>query len=207
MLIKNIKSLVQVRENAMDWVSGADMQTLPTLENSYLHIEEDKIISYGPMADCPANNDHEIIDASGCYVLPAFVDSHSHLVFAETREGEFVDKIKGASYAEIAAKGGGILNSARKLQLMSEDELFEKAMPRVREVINFGTGCLEIKSGYGLTVKDEIKMLRVARRIGNETLVRELRERGANTGQLPRRPPSQFTSGQAYRCVGRSVAR
>jgi imidazolonepropionase len=169
MLIKNIKSLVQVRDNTMDWVSGADMQNLPSIDNSYLHIEDDKILSYGSMNNCPVANDEEIIDATGKYVLPTFVDSHSHLIFAETREAEFVDKINGASYAEIAAKGGGILNSAKKLQSISEDELFERAMPRVREVIGFGTGCLEIKSGYGLTVKDELKMLRVARRIGNET--------------------------------------
>lgn len=169
MLIKNIKSLVQVRDNTMDWVSGADMQSLPAIDNSYLHIEGDKILSYGSMNNCLVTNDEEIIDATGKYVLPAFVDSHSHIIFAETREAEFVDKINGASYAEIAAKGGGILNSAKKLQKISADELFERAMPRVREVIGFGTGCLEIKSGYGLTVKDELKMLRVARRIGNET--------------------------------------
>jgi len=153
----------------MDWVSGADMQSLPAIDNSYLHIEGDKILSYGSMNNCLVTNDEEIIDATGKYVLPAFVDSHSHIIFAETREAEFVDKINGASYAEIAAKGGGILNSAKKLQKISADELFERAMPRVREVIGFGTGCLEIKSGYGLTVKDELKMLRVARRIGNET--------------------------------------
>lgn len=169
MLIKNIKSLLQVRDNAMDWVSGSDMQVLPSIDNSYLHIVGDKIMSFGSMADCPANIDDEIIDASGRYVLPTFVDSHSHIIFAETREEEFVDKIKGASYAEIAAKGGGILNSAKKLQNISEDELFERAMSRVNEVIGFGTGCLEIKSGYGLTTKDELKMLRVARRIGNES--------------------------------------
>ncbi|RLD20833.1 MAG: imidazolonepropionase [Bacteroidetes bacterium] len=169
MLIKNIKSLVQVRDNTMDWVSGADMQSLPAIDNSYLHIDGDKILSYGSMNNCLVTNDEEIIDATGKYVLPAFVDSHSHIIFAETREAEFVDKINGASYAEIAAKGGGILNSAKKLQKISADELFERAMPRVREVIGFGTGCLEIKSGYGLTVKDELKMLRVARRIGNET--------------------------------------
>ena len=169
MVIKNIKSLIQVRDNTMDWVSGADMQTLPSLDNSYLQIEEDKIIAFGPMAQCPLTTDEEIIDATDRYVLPTFVDSHSHIIFAETREAEFVDKIKGASYAEIAAKGGGILNSAKKLQKKSEEELFERAMVRVNEVIGFGTGCLEIKSGYGLTTKDEIKMLRVARRIGNES--------------------------------------
>ena len=169
MLIQNIKSLIQLRDNTMDWVSGTDMQTLPSLDNSYLQIDGDKIVAFGSMADCPVVNDEEIIDATGRYVLPTFVDSHSHIIFAETREGEFVDKIKGASYAEIAAKGGGILNSAKKLQNISEEELFEKAMMRVQEVIGFGTGCLEIKSGYGLTTKDELKMLRVARRIGDES--------------------------------------
>ena len=169
MLIKNIKSLIQLRDNTVEWVSGADMQTLPALDNSYLQIDGDKIIAFGPMTDCPVTNDDEIIDATGRYVLPTFVDSHSHIIFAETREGEFVDKIKGASYAEIAAKGGGILNSAKKLQNMAEEDLFERAMLRVQEVIGFGTGCLEIKSGYGLTTKDELKMLRVARRIGKES--------------------------------------
>jgi imidazolonepropionase len=169
MLIKNIKSLIQLRDNTMDWVSGSAMQTLPSLDNSYLQIAGEKIVAFGPMADCPVANNEEIIDATDRYVLPSFVDSHSHIIFAETREGEFVDKIKGASYAEIAAKGGGILNSAKKLQNMAEDELFSRAMLRVQEVIGFGTGCLEIKSGYGLTTKDELKMLRVARRIGNES--------------------------------------
>lgn len=166
MIIKNIKSLIQVRENTMDWVSGTEMKTLPSQDNGYLQIDGDKIIGFGPMVDCPVTTNEEIIDATDRYVLPTFVDSHSHIIFAETREGEFVDKIKGASYAEIAAKGGGILNSAKKLQEISEDELFERAMLRVKEVIGFGTGCLEIKSGYGLTTKDELKMLRVARRIG-----------------------------------------
>jgi imidazolonepropionase len=169
MVIKNIKSLVQVRDNAMAWVSGAEMQALPSIDNSYLHVEGGKIIAYGHMAECPATEGEKFIDASDRYVLPTFVDSHSHIIFAETRENEFVDKIKGASYAEIAAKGGGILNSAKKLQNMAEDELFERAMVRVNEVVGFGTGCLEIKSGYGLTTKDELKMLRVARRIGKES--------------------------------------
>jgi imidazolonepropionase len=169
MVIKNIKSLVQVRDNAMDWVGGAEMQTLPSIDNSYLHFGGGKILAFGPMDECPAVGDENSIDASGRYVLPTFVDSHSHIIFAETRENEFVDKIKGVSYAEIAAKGGGILNSAKKLQNMAEDQLFERAMARVNEVIGFGTGCLEIKSGYGLTTKDELKMLRVARRIGRES--------------------------------------
>ena len=168
MLIKNIKSLVQVREKGVDWVSGAAMQTLPAIDNSYLLLKEGKIVAYGPMAACP-DTDDEVLDASNRLVLPTFVDSHSHIVFAETRQGEFVDKIKGASYAEIAAKGGGILNSANKLQQLSAEELFARAKTRAEEVMAFGTGCLEIKSGYGLTIADELKMLRVARRLGQET--------------------------------------
>lgn len=168
MLIKNIKGLVQVGRGS-EWVSGTNMATLPILEDAFLEISNGIISSYGPMAECPATEDHECIDATNSFVLPTFVDSHSHIIFAETRETEFVDKIKGASYAEIAAKGGGILNSAKKLQQVSEEELFDRAMVRVKEVIGFGTGCLEIKSGYGLTTKDEIKMLRVARRIGRES--------------------------------------
>jgi imidazolonepropionase len=170
MIISNIKSLLQVRNNTSEWVSGAEMQNIPALENSYLSIKDNLIADFGPMADCPQHEeDEETIDASGCLVLPAFVDSHSHIIFAETREAEFVQKIKGASYAEIAAKGGGILNSARKLRALSEQELFDGALERVAELIRFGTGCLEIKSGYGLSLKDELKMLRVARRIGEET--------------------------------------
>jgi imidazolonepropionase len=192
MLITNIKSLVQVRDG-IEWVSGVQMKSLPAINNSYLQIREDKIVSFGEMATCPETSDEEIIDAANRYVLPTFVDSHSHIIFAESREGEFVDKIKGASYAEIAAKGGGILNSAKKLRQMSEDELFEKAMQRVEEVIAFGTGCLEIKSGYGLTTRDEIKMLRVARRIGRESpLTVKTTFLGAHA------IPKEYTSRQDY---------
>lgn len=145
------------------------MAELPSLENAYLRISGNLISDFGSMDDFHLEDHEEVIDAEQGLVMPAFVDSHSHLVFAETREGEFVDKIKGASYAEIAAKGGGILNSAKKLQKLSEEELFQRAMPRVEEVIRFGTACLEIKSGYGLTTADELKMLRVARTIGEET--------------------------------------
>jgi len=169
MIIKNIKSLVQVRTNAIDWISGSEMNVLPALNEAYIQFDGDRIASFGRMSEIPPLDDDDVLDATGCLVLPTFVDSHSHIIFAETREGEFVDKIKGASYAEIAAKGGGILNSAKKLQATSEEELFSRAMMRVEEVIGFGTGCLEIKSGYGLTTKDELKMLRVARRIGIES--------------------------------------
>lgn len=169
MVIINIKSLLQIRSNTADWIAGIAMAELPAIDNAFLRTQGDTILEFGSMEHLQIQPDEEVVDAQGGLVLPAFVDSHSHLVFAETRETEFVQKIKGASYAEIAAKGGGILNSAKKLQALSEDELFERAMPRVEEVIRFGTACLEIKSGYGLTTADEMKMLRVARRIGEET--------------------------------------
>lgn len=169
MVIVNIKSLLQVRDNTADWLAGEQMTELPYLDQAFLRTEGEIILEFGSMQDLTLMDGEHVIDAEGGLVLPTFVDSHSHIVFAETRESEFVEKIKGASYAEIAAKGGGILNSAKKLQQLSEDELFERAIARVEEVIRLGTACLEIKSGYGLTTKDEIKMLRVARRIGNET--------------------------------------
>lgn len=145
------------------------MSELPILENSFLAIFGDRIGSFGPMSELKSREAKKTIDATGCFVFPSFVDSHTHLVFAATREEEFVMKIKGATYAEIAAKGGGILNSARKLQNVSEDELFDRSVPRAHEIIKSGTGTVEIKSGYGLTLKDELKMLRVAKRIGKET--------------------------------------
>lgn len=146
------------------------MSELPVLSNAFLVISNGLIHSYGLMEQLPAEiKAHQVINASGKFVLPSFIDSHTHLVFAATREEEFVMKIKGATYEEIASKGGGILNSAKKLQAISEDELFEKSLPRAWEIIRSGTGAVEIKSGYGLTTKDEIKMLRVARRIARET--------------------------------------
>lgn len=166
-LIKNIKGLVQTREATPTFLAGVQMQNLPILANTYLYINHGVISDFGSMEMLPTLFPDETIDASGRYVFPSFVDAHTHLVFATTREDEFVLKIKGATYAEIAAKGGGILNSARKLQQTSEDELFERAMHRVKEVIQTGTGAIEIKSGYGLTTADEIKILRVAKRIGN----------------------------------------
>lgn len=168
-LITNIKGLVQVRESTPFVLVGKAMADLPVLEDAYLAIHEGKIAAYGAMKDLQAASGRQQIDARGKFVLPSFVDSHTHLVFAASREEEFVMKIKGASYAEIAASGGGILNSARRLQAMSEDELFDRTLVRAHEIIASGTGAVEIKSGYGLTVKDELKMLRVARRIGNET--------------------------------------
>lgn len=167
-LIVNIKGLVQVRQTTPSFLSGQQMADLPLLENSFLAIKNGLIAGYGKMEDLRSSAT-QIIDASGRFVFPSFVDSHTHLVYAASREEEFVMKIKGATYEEIAARGGGILNSARKLQGVSEDELFERSLPRVNEIIKTGTGAVEIKSGYGLTVKDELKMLRVARRIGKET--------------------------------------
>ena len=168
-LIKNIKGIAQVRENHHGVVAGASLATLPVLSDSYITIKDGLILNYGPMAEIPATNASVVIDASGCFVLPSYIDSHTHLVFAASREEEFVMKIKGATYADIAAKGGGILNSARRLQQTSEDELFDRTLKRADEIIRAGTGAVEIKSGYGLTTKDELKMLRVARRIGVET--------------------------------------
>ena len=170
LLIINIKGLVQTRakNDAFTWVAGNRMATLPSIENAYLHIKEGIVAEFGAMSNVPEVS-CGIIDATNRFVLPTFVDSHTHLVFAASREAEFVDKIKGMSYADIAKKGGGILNSAKRLQKATEEELFEFAMQRVHEIIGFGTACVEIKSGYGLTVQDELKMLRVAKRIGRET--------------------------------------
>lgn len=168
-LIRNIKGLVQVRENPTPKLAGAEMAQLPLLENAWLTIADGRISDFGTMPNAPMVVAREEINAQGRFVFPSFVDAHTHLVFAASREEEFVMKIKGASYAEIAAKGGGILNSAKKLQQTSEDELFERSLKRAEEIIAGGTGAVEIKSGYGLTTKDELKMLRVAKRIGKET--------------------------------------
>lgn len=168
-LIKNIKGLVQVREGSTTAVAGSAMSHLPVMEDAFLAVSNGRIEAYGPMEQLPGEPSSQIIDATGRFVLPAFVDSHTHLVFAASREEEFVMKLKGASYADIAASGGGILNSARRLQAMPEDELFERTLVRANEIIATGTGAVEIKSGYGLTVRDEMKMLRVARRLGETT--------------------------------------
>lgn len=167
-LITNIKGLVQVRDRTASFVAGKDQALLPIIDDAYLLIRDGLIADYGQMSASPPDI-AQTIDATGRFVLPSFVDSHTHLVFGASREEEFVMKINGASYQEIAAKGGGILNSARVVQQLSEDELFNRSLPRVWDIIRMGTGAAEIKSGYGLTVKDELKMLRVARRIGRET--------------------------------------
>ncbi|WNB18721.1 imidazolonepropionase [Marivirga arenosa] len=164
MILTNIKSLFGIREENK-LLRGNELSTLPSIENAYLKIKDGKISAYGDMDSLTVDSNDEIYDVKGQSILPAFCDSHTHIVFAGSRESEFVDKIKGLSYAEIAAKGGGILNSAKKLAKTSEDELYEQAMKRVIEVMHLGTGALEIKSGYGLTVEAELKMLRVVKRI------------------------------------------
>ncbi|MEY3236176.1 MAG: hypothetical protein RI883_277 [Bacteroidota bacterium] len=171
LLIKNIKGLVQVGENIPKMIKGLEMKNLPILENAFLALEDGEIIAYGLMEDWEGIDDWrdlEIIDASGKYVLPAFCDSHTHVVFAKSREEEFVDRINGLSYEEIALKGGGILNSARRLNEMSEDDLFDQAKVRIEKMKSYGTGAIEIKSGYGLSVEGELKMLRVIKRLKEE---------------------------------------
>lgn len=170
-LIRNIGQIAGIAEAGVMRKEGVSMSETGTLENAWLLIEDDKIACFGPMSDCPdlsqesGQDSFDVIDADGGFVLPAFCDSHSHIVFAGTREQEFLDKIKGLSYAEIAAHGGGILNSADLLHNTSEDELYRQAMERVNEMIAKGTGAIEIKSGYGLTTQDELKILRVIKRI------------------------------------------
>ncbi|MFK7049425.1 MULTISPECIES: imidazolonepropionase [Flavobacterium] len=167
-LIINIKELLQIREESVLKVSGKEMAELPKIENAYLLIEDHLITDFGSMDNCPKNVDAQIIDAKGKVVLPTWCDSHTHLVYAGNRVQEFVDRIKGLSYEEIAQKGGGILNSAKKLNETSEEEIFEQSKIRLEEVIQQGTGAIEIKSGYGLTIEGELKMLRVIKRLANE---------------------------------------
>jgi imidazolonepropionase len=167
-LLKNIKGLVQAGEQIPSVRKGAEMKQLDMIENAFLALEDGEVIAYGTMHEWEGIidwRDVEIVDAEGCYVLPAFIDAHTHTVFAKSREEEFVDRINGLSYEDIAAKGGGILNSARKLSELSEDELFEAAQKRIEHIIQSGTGALEIKSGYGLSVDGELKMLRVIKRL------------------------------------------
>jgi imidazolonepropionase len=167
LLLTNIKELVQVREVAPNKVSGADMKTLPTLKNAFLYVENGRIANFGNMADMPKYTGFKTIDCTDKMVLPAWCDSHTHLVYAGNREQEFVDRIHGLTYQEIAQKGGGILNSAKKLQETDETELYEQSAARLREVMRLGTAAIEIKSGYGLTTEAELKMLRVAKKLGD----------------------------------------
>jgi len=164
-LIINIKELLQVREPNVLKVSGQEMKVLPKLENAYLLIDDDTIVDYGSMNDITELSADEVIDASDKLVLPAWCDSHTHIVYAGHREQEFVDRINGLSYEEIANRGGGILNSAATLNATNETELYKQSIKRVNEVMKLGTGALEIKSGYGLSLDAELKMLRVIKRI------------------------------------------
>ncbi len=164
LLFKNIKELVQVREESISFLAGKEMDVLPTIQEAFLLVEDGIIAGYGPMSECP-NTFDEVINAAGKMILPTWCDSHTHLVFAGNRENEFIDRIKGLSYEEIANKGGGILNSAKKLQATSFEDLYHQSKTRLEEIIALGTGAVEIKSGYGLTPEAELKMLRVIKKL------------------------------------------
>lgn len=166
-LLINIKELLQVRDVSPTKLSGAEMRDLPTLKNAWLFIDNGKIKDYGTMDKMPARLGFRTINCSGKMVLPAWCDSHSHLVYAGNREQEFVDRINGLSYQEIAERGGGILNSAKKLQETTEKELYKQSEVRLKAVMRLGTGAIEIKSGYGLTTEAEMKMLRVAKKLAD----------------------------------------
>jgi len=164
-LIKNIQELLQIRETSISKVSGAEMAELPAIKNAFLVIKDDLITDFGSMENLPEIKADSIINASGRVVLPAWCDSHTHIVYAGNREQEFVDRINGFTYEEIANRGGGILNSAKKLNETSEEEIYEQSKIRLEEVMHLGTGAVEIKSGYGLTVEGELKMLRVIKKL------------------------------------------
>lgn len=163
LIIKNISQLLGILPEGIEKLSGDCMNRVGCIENAWLAVEDEKISAFGPMSECPGG--HETYDARNSIVIPAFCDSHTHLVWAGDRAGEFIDKINGLTYEEIAARGGGILNSADRLNSASEDELFEAAHRRLRQIMALGTGAVEIKSGYGLTLGGELKMLRVIRRL------------------------------------------
>jgi len=164
-LIKNIQELLQVRETYISKVSGSEMAELPTIKNAFLILEDNLIADFGVMENLPEINADKIIDATGKVILPSWCDSHTHIVYAGNREQEFVDRINGLSYEEIANRGGGILNSAKKLNETSEEEIYEQSKLRLEEVMQLGTGAVEIKSGYGLTIEGELKMLRVIKKL------------------------------------------
>jgi imidazolonepropionase len=164
-LITNIKELLQVREAGVVTVSGDEMSVLPTIKNAYLIIENDLIANFGSMANLPIIKPDNVIDATGKMVLPTWCDSHTHIVYAGNREQEFVDRINGMSYEEIANRGGGILNSAKKLNESSEEEIYQQSRERLEDVMRLGTGAVEIKSGYGLSLEGELKILRVIKRL------------------------------------------
>jgi len=166
-LFTNIKELLQVRENTIEKVIGIQMGKLPSIKNAYLLIENEQIVDFGSMDRFKKIEVDELIDCTGKMILPTWCDSHTHIVYAGNREGEFADRIRGLSYEEIAKKGGGILNSAKKLQETSETELYQQAIIRIEEIITLGTGAVEIKSGYGLNPEAEIKMLRVIKKLND----------------------------------------
>ena len=173
-VIKNISELIQTENTPRKWVVGKDMSKISTIKDAFVEYENGIITSFGSMSDWNGIedwNNTEIIDAEGGMVFPSYCDSHTHLVFAASREEEFVDRINGLSYEEIANRGGGILNSAEKLQNATEDELYESAFSRLNNLIQMGTGAIEIKSGYGLTLDAELKMLRVIKRLKENTEV------------------------------------
>lgn len=164
LLIKNIGKIVGIENSGRERLCGEEMNRLDTLDDAWLLAEGERIAAFGTLSD-PVPAADETVDAGGGMLFPSFCDSHTHLVYACSREGEFLDRINGLSYEQIARRGGGILNSADRLHRTSEDELYEQAMERIREITAMGTGCVEIKSGYGLSTEDELKMLRVIRRI------------------------------------------
>ncbi len=166
--IIHIKELLQIRNFEILKVSGAEMKMLPSLKNAFLILKDDLIFDFGIMTEMPKINADITIDASDKIVLPTWCDSHTHLIYAGNRESEFVDRINGLTYEEIAQKGGGIINSAKKLQETSEQELIAQASQRMEEIISLGTGAVEIKSGYGLTLEAELKMLRVIKKLGKK---------------------------------------
>ena len=169
LLIKNIKKLIQCRTEDESYVSGKDMSSLPSVDNAFLYIENDKIIDFGEMQDCLYSNVEEVYDAKGSMVLPSWCDSHTHIVYAGDRSSEFMDRIRGLTYQEIAEKGGGILNSAKLLSNTSVEEIYNQSIRRVNDVIKQGTGAIEIKTGYGLNYESELKMLEVIQEIRKNT--------------------------------------
>ena len=169
LLIKNIKKLIQCRTEDESYVSGKDMSSLPSVDNAFLYIENDKIIDFGEMQDCLYSNVEEVYDAKGCMVLPSWCDSHTHIVYAGDRSSEFMDRIRGLTYQEIAEKGGGILNSAKLLSNTPVEEIYNQSIKRVNDVIKQGTGAIEIKTGYGLNYDSELKMLEVIQEIRKNT--------------------------------------
>ena len=168
-LIKNIKKLLQIRPVEIKVVSGKDMKELPSIDNAFLLVGDGRIEDFGKMEDCPNINVKDVYDAKGCMVLPSWCDSHTHIVYAGDRSSEYMDRIKGLTYEEIAEKGGGILNSVKLLERTSEEDLYNQSMERINNIIKLGTGSIEIKSGYGLSYDGELKMLEVIKRIKENT--------------------------------------